>query len=66
MMDAIIDALRQRPEGMIAQEIDALFSGHKKAAEIQARRAQLLRFVRIAVTHQSTGGRPAERWRLLR
>jgi len=66
MMDAIVDALRQRPEGMTMREIDELFSGHKKASELQARRAQLLRLGRIMVTHESTGGRPAERWTLVR
>src|SRR5260370_29501630 len=42
MMDAIVDALRQRPDGMTMREVDDLFSGHKKASELQARRAQLL------------------------
>jgi len=66
MMDAIVDALRQRPDGMTMREIDDLFSGHKKASELQARRAQLLRLGRITVIRESTGGRPAERWTLIR
>ena len=66
MMDAIVDALRLRADGMTRREIDDLFSGHKKASEIEARRAQLLRLGRIQVTHEATAGKPAERWTLVR
>ncbi len=65
-MDAIIEALRQRSEGMTLWEINELFAGHKRTSEIQERRAQLMRLGRITVTREATGGRAAERWRLIR
>jgi hypothetical protein len=63
--DAILAALRSKPDGMTRSEIRrAVFHDHKTAQEVARALGVLLRHA-LVVRHEitDTGGRPAERWR---
>jgi hypothetical protein len=64
--DEIIQALRQRPEGMTRTEIREHFSRNKRSAEIERALALLQEYGRARMLPESDGpGRPAERWHAL-
>jgi hypothetical protein len=61
--DAILDALRSKPEGMTRTEIRrVVFQDHKTSNDVARTLALLLRFHLIRPEIAQTGGRPAERW----
>jgi hypothetical protein len=62
--DAVLDALRARPEGMTRTEIRReVFQGHKPSEEITRALSLLLRFKLVRQEEpEQTGGRPTERW----
>jgi hypothetical protein len=62
--DAILAALREKPEGMTRSEIRrVVFNDHRSADDVTRALGLLLRHG-LVVRHQiaDTGGRPAERW----
>jgi 5S rRNA maturation endonuclease (ribonuclease M5) len=63
--DAVIEALRNSPDGLTTTEIHALFSRHAKSNQIEAARGRLLKYGRIKIAREETGGRPGERWRVI-
>jgi hypothetical protein len=61
--DAILDALRIKPDGMTRTEIRrVVFQDHKTSDEVARALALLLRFNLVRQDITQTGGRPAERW----
>ncbi len=61
--DAILDALRAKPEGMSRTEIRrVVFQDHKTSDEVARALGLLLRFHLVRQEITQTGGRPAERW----
>jgi hypothetical protein len=61
--DEIIQALRQRTEGMTRTEIREHFSRNKRSAEIERALTLLQEYGRARMQPESDGrGRPAERW----
>ncbi|MBK9516199.1 MAG: hypothetical protein IPO09_02375 [Anaeromyxobacter sp.] len=64
LADALLAALRQRPEGLNRTDISrAILGGHKKTVEI-TRALAVLQQRGLAVVEQTvTAGRPAETWR---
>jgi hypothetical protein len=61
--DAILDALRSKPEGMTRSEIRrGVFHDNKTSDEVTRPLSLLLRFRLVRQETTQTGGRPAERW----
>jgi Protein of unknown function (DUF3987) len=61
--DAILDALRTKPDGMTRTEIRrGVFQDHKTSGEVARALGLLLRFNLVRQEITQTGGRPAERW----
>jgi hypothetical protein len=61
--DAILDALRAKPEGMTRTEIRrVVFQDHKTSDDVARALGLLLRFKLVRQEIAQTGGRPAERW----
>lgn len=60
--DAILAALRQRPEGMSRTDVSALFGRHKQAAEIERALRVLSESGLAHAERQQSDGRPAELW----
>jgi hypothetical protein len=61
--DAILDALRAKPEGMTRTEIRrVVFQDHRSSDEVARALSLLLRFGLVRQEITQTGGRPAERW----
>jgi hypothetical protein len=61
--DTIVKALRTRPQGLTRWEINQLFQGNKRAAEIDRALGLLAKLGRANFEKEDTGGkRPAERW----
>jgi hypothetical protein len=61
--DAILDALRIRPDGMTRTEIRrVVFQDHKTSDEVGRALALLRLFGLVRQDNTQTGGRPAERW----
>jgi len=61
--DAILDALRTKPEGMTRTEIRRMvFQDHKSSDETARALGLLLRFHLVRQEIIQTSGRPAERW----
>lgn len=60
--DAILEALRSRPEGMTRTDIRDLFDRHKSTSEIGRALAILKANGMIRSQSERTGGRPMERW----
>ena len=63
--DAIVEGLRNQPDGLTTTEIHGLFSRHVKASQIEAARGRLLQAGRIRIVREETKGAPSERWRLV-
>jgi hypothetical protein len=61
--DTTLSALRATPAGMTRTEINALFARNRAAGDIEAALASLARLGLAHMTKETTGGRPAERWR---
>jgi hypothetical protein len=61
--DTILKVLRTRPQGLTRWEINQLFQGNKRAAEIDRALGVLGKLGRANFKKEDTGGkRPAERW----
>jgi len=60
--DKILDALRQRPDGLTRTEVNALFNRHKSHAEIEAALRTLQGGQLADMQTETTDGRPVERW----
>ncbi|WP_224368457.1 DUF3987 domain-containing protein [Hyalangium versicolor] len=58
----ILDALRERPEGLTRSEMMKLFTGHATSAELSAGLETLAGAGLAHRAMQRTGGRPTERW----
>ena len=62
MADALLSALRGRPEGLTRLEIRDLFSRHKSSAEISRALTFLAEHGVAKFAREESGGRPTERW----
>ena len=60
--DKIMEALRNKPEGLTRNETRNLFSRHRSSARIDQALEQLQELGRIRSESQATRGRPIERW----
>ena len=64
--DAIFSALRSSPEGLTRTQIRDLFARNLSANRIERALATLAMHSLAMIGHTSTGGRPAEIWRVCR
>lgn len=64
--DAILDALKQHPEGLTRTEISYLFDRHRTAAQIDAALGVLIEAGLVDQHQERTAGRPRVRYRLAR
>jgi hypothetical protein len=60
--DEILRALRVNPDGLTKTEVSNLFSGHRRAADIDRALAVLAQSGLASCRSDATGGRPDERW----
>jgi hypothetical protein len=60
--DVILQALRQKPEGLTRTDLSRLFSGHKSADEVGRALESLKRLNRAEFQEKETDGRPVELW----
>ncbi|WP_164020476.1 DUF3987 domain-containing protein [Pyxidicoccus trucidator] len=58
----ILDALRERPEGLTRSDMASLFKGHAAKADLDAALGTLSDARLAHMEIQPTGGRPTERW----
>jgi hypothetical protein len=65
IIDRIMEALRENPEGLTRNEIRKLFSGHKSSKTIDLALKKLQDMNLVRVMKESTGGRPVEKWLLV-
>jgi hypothetical protein len=60
--DKIMEALKNKPEGLTRTEIRNLFSRHRSSTRIDQALGYLQNSERVQSESQATGGRPVERW----
>jgi hypothetical protein len=60
--DKIMEALKNKPEGLARNEIRDLFSRHRSSTRIDHSLNHLQKLGRVRSESQATGGRPVERW----
>jgi hypothetical protein len=60
--DKIMEALKNKPEGLTRNEIRELFSRHRSSTRIAQALDHLLELKRVRSKSQATRGRPVERW----
>jgi len=60
--DKIMEALKNKPEGLTRNEIRNLFSRHRSSTRIDQALNHLQTLGRVRSESEATGGRPVERW----
>lgn len=61
-VNRILEALRERPEGLSRSELSRLFTGHVTSAELELALGSLSEAGAAHMKEQPSGGRPTERW----